>query len=123
MLITRIHIFLLFIIVTSSNGLIADPALEGRVVNVLAGDLLIVSVDRQAEIVQLYGVDCPDRDEIGWLQVREFTRKMILNKDIHIQKIGPKRAGRIRAIVYFGDRCVNDSIVDAGLARAVKKEH
>lgn len=106
---------LLLLVALSSSATASDP-LKARVVNVLSGDTLIVSIDHQAEIVQLYGVDCPERDDAGWLKARDYIRQMVLHKQIVLETVGPQRAGTIQAKVYVGDTCINDALADVVLA-------
>jgi hypothetical protein len=112
----RIFIFLLLLVVISSPGALADSALEARVVNVLSGDMLVVSIDGRAEIVHLYCVQCPKRGEAGWLKARNYTQSMVLHKKIVVEPVGPKEAETIQAKVYVGDRCINDALVGLLLA-------
>ena len=37
----------------------------------MTGDILIVSVEHRAEVVHLYGVECPKRGQAGWLKARQ----------------------------------------------------
>lgn len=109
----RILTFLLFLLVAMSSIATAETSFDARVVNVLAGDVLIVSLDRQAQIVRLSGVECPVRGEAGWLQMREVTRGMVLHKAIRIEPVGAQRAGMIWARVFIGDQCLNDALNEA----------
>jgi endonuclease YncB( thermonuclease family) len=99
----------------SSIATASDP-LKARVVNVLSGDTLIVSIDHQAEIVQLYGVECPERGEAGWLKARDYTEQLVLYKQIVLEPVGAQRAGTIQAKVYVGELCINDAVADRILA-------
>ncbi len=65
----------------SSTTAASDPPLA-RVVNVLSCDILVVSIHNRAEIVQLYGVECPERGHAGWLKARDHTRQMVLHKQV-----------------------------------------
>ena len=109
--------FLLFLLVALGSIATADTTLDARVVNVLAGDVLVVSLDRQAEIVSLSGVACPVRGEEGWLEMREVARQMVLHKAIRIEPVGQQRAGMIRGRVFVGDHCLNDALNEALVAR------
>lgn len=113
---TKLLTYVLLLMVASSTIATAQSPLEARVVNVLAGDLLIVSIDHEAEVVHLYGVDCPKRGQTGWLEARNYTEQMVLYKQIVLEPVGPSRAGTLQAKVYLGDTCVNDALADVVLS-------
>jgi hypothetical protein len=102
-------------VVLSSTATASDPV-KGRVVNVMTGDILIVSVDHRAEVVHLYGVECPERGEAGWLKVRNYTEQLVLYKQIVLEPVGAQRAGTIQAKVYVGELCINEALADMILA-------
>ena len=107
---------LILMVALSSTAAASDPV-KGRVVNVMTGDILIVSVDHRAEVVHLYGVKCPERGEAGWLKARNYTEQMVLYKQIVLEPVGTQRAGMIQAKVYVGDQCVNDALAGFVLAQ------
>ena len=83
----------------------------------MTGDVLIVSIDHRAEVVHLYGVECPERGEAGWLKARDCTEQMVLYKQVVLEPVGPMQARTIQAKVYVGDQCVNDELAGFVLAR------
>ena len=46
---------------------------EVVVINVFDGDTLIVSRDGNAEIIRLYGIDCPEKKQPYGLKAKDFT--------------------------------------------------
>lgn len=113
---TKLLIYVLFLMVALSSTAAASDRLNARVVNVMTGDMLIVSIDHQAEVVHLYGVDCPARGKSGWLKARDYTEQMVLYKQVVVEPVGAQRAGTIQAKVYIGDTCINDALADKILA-------
>jgi hypothetical protein len=106
---------LILMVALISTATASDPV-KGRVVNVMTGDILIVSVDHRAEVVHLYGVECPERGEAGWLKARNYTEQMVLYKQIVLEPVGAQRAGTIQAKVYVGELCINEALADMILA-------
>jgi hypothetical protein len=106
---------LILMVVLISTATASDPV-KARVVNVMTGDILIVSIDHRAEVVHLYGVKCPERGETGWLKARNYTEQLVLYKQIVLEPVGAQRAGAIPAKVYVGKLCINDALADMILA-------
>jgi hypothetical protein len=75
-----------------------------------------VSIDHEAEVVHLYGVECPKRGQAGWLKARDYTEQMVLYKQVVVEPVGTHRAGTIQAKVYVGKLCLNDALADMILA-------
>jgi endonuclease YncB( thermonuclease family) len=113
---TKLLTYVLFLMVALSSPATASDLLKARVVNVMTGDTLIVSIDHRAEVVNLYGVECPGRGEAGWVKARDYTEQMVLYKQVLVEPVGAKGAGTIQAKVYVGDLCINDALADMILA-------
>jgi endonuclease YncB( thermonuclease family) len=109
---TKLLSYVLFLMVALSIPATASDLLKARVVNVITGDILIVSIHHRAEVVHLYGVECPERGQAGWLKARNYTEQMVLYKQIVVEPVGAKRAGTIQAKVYVGATCINDALAD-----------
>jgi hypothetical protein len=115
---------LILMVVLSSTATASDPV-KGRVVNVMTGDILIVSVDHRAEVVHLYGVECPERGEAGWLKVRNYTEQLVLYKQIVLEPVGSQRAGTIHiksARSWNLDCAVSNARLLSYQARAVSEK-
>jgi hypothetical protein len=112
----KILTYVLLLMVALSSPATASDLLNARVVNVMTGDILIVSIDHRAEVVHLYGVACPERGEAGWLKARDYTEQLVLYKQIVLEPVGAQRAGTIQAKVYVGELCINDAVADRILA-------
>jgi endonuclease YncB( thermonuclease family) len=113
---TKLLTHVLFLMVALSSPAAASDLLNARVVNVMTGDILIVSIDHRAEVVHLYGIDCPERGQAGWLKARDYTEQMVLYKQVVLEPVGATRAGTIQAKVYVGELCINDALADMILA-------
>lgn len=114
-----ISFLLYFFPVLSHAGVQNCIEVKGFVVNVSSDGLLVVSIDHQAKIVRLAGVAYQIVNKIVDSDVRDFERKMVLNKKVRICCLGKDQLGNILGRVYFNDSCLNEALVQAGLAKAV----
>ncbi len=90
------------------------PAWEAKVVDVYDGDTLILSDEGRAEIIQLFGVDCPEKEQPFGLRATDYSRNMVSGKNISIVIVDVKRYPR--CVVYVGDMCLNEELLRAGYA-------
>lgn len=101
---------------------------QAYVVGVYDGDTITVNIDLglrmgvSKEKLRLFGIDAPEvrgeaREE--GLRSRDRLRELVLHQEVTIQTIKDKKGkyGRYLARVWIGDRCVNDVLVEEGLAR------
>lgn len=72
--------------------------------------------------IRLLGVDCPERQETGWLAACEFTREWLAEAgdgwNLIIQTVRVDNFGRYLATVWrvVDGRCLNDDLLTAGYA-------
>ncbi len=98
-------------------GLIASPAFadwEVKVVDVFDGDTLIVSLEGRAEIIKLFGVDSPEKEQAFGLDARSFTSDLVSGKIIKVESIEKGRYEMVK--VYVEDKCLNEELLRAGFA-------
>ena len=98
-------------------GLIASPAFadwEVKVVDVFDGDTLIVSLEGRAEIIKLFGVDSPEKEQAFGLDARSFTSDLVSGKIIRVEPIEKGRYEMVK--VYVEDKCLNEELLRAGFA-------
>lgn len=87
---------------------------EAYVVNVFDGDTLIVSRDGNAEIIRLYGIDCPEKKQPYGLKAKDLTIDLVAGGKI---RVIPMDNGRyLNCKVYIGDQCLNEELLKAGYA-------
>jgi hypothetical protein len=70
---TKLLSYVHILMVALSGTATASDLLNARVVNVMTGDILIISIDHRSEVVHLYDVECPERGEVGRLEARNYT--------------------------------------------------
>ena len=85
-----------------------------RVIHVFDGDTLVISDSGRAEIINLYGIDCPDKQQSFGLEAKDFTSALVAGKQV---RVVPVEEGRyIQGKVYVGDECLNERLLKAGYA-------
>lgn len=99
----------------------ASPALaftlNGTCVSVYDGDTITVKADSKKEKIRLLGIDTPEMGQKPWgTKARDFTRGLVLNKDVRVETDAQPRDryGRLLGYVYVGDTFVNEAIVREG---------
>lgn len=104
-----ICIFLLFVPPVAS-------AWSGKCVGVSDGDTISVLHGGKAEIVRLYGIDCPERRQPFGKRAKKFTSDMVLGKPVEILPVTEDRYGTTVAWVFIGGKVLNIELLRAGLA-------
>ena len=87
---------------------------EVTVVSVYDGDTLIVSDEGRALIIQLFGIDCPEKRQPFGLKAKTYTSGLVAGEKIRI--IPVDKDGHLWCKVYVGDKCLNEELLKAGLA-------
>ncbi len=90
---------------------------KAKVIKVYDGDTIKVVLNKKIEKVRLIGIDCPERDEVGFWQALNFTKRLILHKKILIEYDEEKRDkyGRLLVYIFLEDgRFVNEEILKEG---------
>lgn len=90
---------------------------KAKVVKVYDGDTIKIVLNKKIEKVRLIGIDCPERDEKGYWQALNFTKRLLLHKKIIIEYDHEKRDkyGRLLAYVFLEDgKFVNEEILKEG---------
>lgn len=97
-----------------------DPIAEtesGRAIWVMDGDTLnMQKSDKTWQIVRLYGVDAPEKDQAYGPEATQHLIGLIGRKRIKIQPAATDRYGRTVAKVYVGKVYVNEEMIRSGSA-------
>jgi len=91
-------------------------AWTGRVVDVSAGETMMVLIHGKSVEVSLYGIDCPEEGQPFSHQAMRFTSKMILGKVVEVHRMDTDKQGRTVALVSVNRSLLNEELVKAGLA-------
>jgi endonuclease YncB( thermonuclease family) len=87
---------------------------EVKVVDVFDGDTLIVSLEGRAEIIKLFGVDSPEKEQPFGLEARGFSSEMVSGRVIQIIPMEKSRYEMVK--VYYENKCLNEELLKAGYA-------
>lgn len=100
-----------------------------RVQRVVDGDTIVL-VDRD-ERVRLIGANTPETVKPNWPvepwgpEASAFTKEFLASGEVRLEFDGDRRDkyGRLLALVWVGDRMLNEELIRAGLARAEVRYH
>lgn len=73
----------------------------GRVSKIVDGDSLYVTGHK--EQIRLWGVDAPEKHEIGYNQATQMLRQLAYDQPLKIEKVATDKYGRTLARCYFSD--------------------
>jgi diguanylate cyclase (GGDEF)-like protein len=108
-----ILLFLILAIVLPAHG----QEFETEVVGVERGDLLAIHHQGKKVELDLYGVKCPAPGEPRGNEARQFTLRMVLNRDVRVRVQERENESRIAGFVLLPDGTVlNHRLVQNGLA-------
>lgn len=97
-------------------------AWSGKCVGIQDGDTITVLKDGKDQVrIRFHGIDCPERGQAFGNRARQFTSEMVFKKIVEIKPTDVDRYGRIVAWVFVDEKCVNEELLKAGLARHYKK--
>ena len=95
----------------------AAASLAGKIVNVAAGDLVILKdMSGRKHKIRLYGVACPAKDQPYAGEARKHTASLVSGKRILVRVYGRDRYGNKTGLVFADDISVNESLIKKGLA-------
>lgn len=94
---------------------------QGKVVGVSDGDTITVLHDGKAEIIILYGIDCPEKKQSFGKRAKKFTYDMVFGKNVEVEPVTTDRHGGTTAWVNIDGTTLNEELLKAGLAWHYKK--
>ncbi len=101
---------------------VVPQTFSGKVVAVKDGDTIEVLYDSTAVKIRLAHVDCPESGQPFGKNAKQFVSDLCYWQQVNIeQQDSPDRYGRLIALVFVGDLCVNMALVEAGYAWHFKK--
>ena len=112
----RYQAFFVFLIITCTSSF--SFGFNARVASIPDGDTLEVykKGERFRTVVDLYGIDCPERQQYFGRSARNETAGLVASKTIWVEKISEDRSGRISAVVTAQEKNVNKTLVTKGWA-------
>jgi endonuclease YncB( thermonuclease family) len=110
---TLILVFFLTILTTPARAV----DFQGEVVGVIDGDTIKVMREGQAVIVDLAGIDCPEKKQPFGKEAEQFTSRLASSKVVTVKTKTTKKYGGIVADVILPDSLnLNHELLQAGLA-------
>jgi micrococcal nuclease len=92
-----------------------SSAWQGKVVGVSDGDTIIVMHNGKGEIIRLYGVDCPEKNQDFGTKAKQFTSGMVFGKVVDVEPVVTDRYGRTVGLVKIDGKYLSEEIIRAGL--------
>jgi len=121
-LIKKIILVLLLIFISGCTGNFVFEEKEGpfKVINVVDGDTLDLNNSNR---VRLSGINTPETGECYYQEAKERLEKLVLNKDVILEKdiTDIDKYGRLLRYIYTSNLLVNSLLVEEGYARVYDK--
>jgi len=89
---------------------------EWEVVTIADGDSFTLSKNNRKETFRLYGIDCPEKTQPFAGKARTFTTTMLNEGAIRVKAVEKDTYGRTIAWVYSDTLCLNEALLENGLA-------
>lgn len=96
---------------------------DAKVVGVKDGDTIVVLLEGNVqETIRLAHVDCPEKKQAFGMRAKQFASDFCFGKTVKIVETARRdRSGRMIALVYVNNKCLNQALVSNGLAWHFKK--
>jgi micrococcal nuclease len=106
-----------FATIISASGLTSAGSFSGKVVGVSDGDTIRVMHGGQAEVIRLFGIDCPESYQPFGARAKQFTAALAFGRLVNVSVKEKDRYGRQVAQITLPDgRNLERELVRAGLA-------
>jgi len=99
----------------------ADDIITGKVVGVADGDTITVLENQKQYKIRLFGIDTPEGRQDFGNKAKQLTSDLVFGKEVRVVKMDIDQYGRIVGMVYVGNVCVNETLVQKGLAWVYRK--
>jgi len=94
----------------------------GKVTSVDDGDTLTMAGDGVEYRIRLFGVDCPEHGQPFGEEAKQFTRNMVLGREVQVKVLDRDRYDRLVGEVYLPDGpLLNHELAREGLAWHYKR--
>ena len=102
---------------TLPSNTAGEPDFSGRVTSITDGDTLrVINSLGDSQIIRLYGIDAPERDQPYGTQATNALRQKLSNSQISIVQQDIDDYGRIVATIFLDERNINLEMVAQGHA-------
>lgn len=107
----------LIVLIVLGNGR-CGFGFTARVVSIPDGDTVEVFTpgERYKIPIDLYGIDCPEKQQAFGLAAKEATAALVGGKEVWIETLSIGRSGRRGAVITVAGKNVNEILVSKGWA-------
>ena len=90
-------------------------------VSIADGDTITVLENRTQYKIRLYGIDTPEKRQDFGNSAKQFTSEIVFGKQVRVVKKDIDRYRRIVGMVYVGNECLNEALIESGVAWVYRK--
>ncbi|MFB2578244.1 MULTISPECIES: thermonuclease family protein [unclassified Acinetobacter] len=98
--------------------LVTPDSVDIKVVAVIDGDTIDISLDGSKTRVRLANIDAPEKAQKYGTQAKQKLADLLLNKSIYLQKLGKDKYGRTLGTDTVNGLNINKEMVKSGYAWA-----
>ena len=99
-----------------------QTSFDAKVIGITDGDTIIVLSENKEQIkIRLEGIDCPESHQDFGNKAKQAVAELCFKKTVKVISSGKDRYGRMLAFVYVDNICINEKLIEMGLAWHYKK--
>ena len=91
-------------------------AWQGLVVGISDGDTITVLHEGKGEIIRLYGIDSPEKDQAFSKRAKQYISSMVYGKTVEVEPKDTDQYGRTVALIYIDGKSLNEALIQNGFA-------
>jgi micrococcal nuclease len=99
----------------------ANDEISGKVIAVIDGNTIEVSTNDDTYKIMFFGIDCPELEQEYGEKAKQFTEKLLINKQVEFKIIGKDRWGTRLAVITIDGSDTRQAILQEGLAWTAEK--
>lgn len=100
----------------AERGVNKNERIIGQIVYILDGDSFVAEIGGREQQVRLWGIDCPEHDQEGGDDAKEFLSTLVKEKTVFLIPKDIDRYGRLVAIAENCAGILNEKLVSSGHA-------
>jgi len=94
----------------------AQKTIRGKVIAIADENTIIVLQNNRQYKIRLYGIDTPEKRQAFGQKAKKFASDMAMNQQVKVVVYDIDRYGRVVGMVYIGQRCLNEALIQNGFA-------
>ncbi len=111
-----VGIYIIFSAIFVSPAAATNPKEKATVSKIIDGDSIEVSQGSKLSVIRLYGIDSPEWGQPYSKKAKFYLKKLILGRTVQLEVLYTDKFARSVALVYCQGNCVNQLLVEQGLA-------